>query len=519
MSEDPTRLRLGNASLDRDRGLLRRADGTETVLRPKTLGLLCLLAEHGGRLVTREEILDAVWPGIAVTDDSITQCVVEIRRALGPDAGLLRTMPRRGYMLELPTPAPGEVRPTPPSAPPWPSGSTPVVAVLPFRQFAPDPELALFGVGVLEGVVGALATLREPIVISANTTLRLEPEATEPRGVGLALGAGYVASGTLRRAGERIRLTAELADARSAAVVWQRSYDVTDGNSFDTQDRIAAIIANILAPRVQDAELAIARRRRPGDLGAYHLVLEARSLMFRMDAATFDQAGARLRRAVAADPASAPAWAEMAVWHGLRIGQGWAADREEETRALEDAIERALSLDPSHPRALAMAGHNHTILRRRHEDALALFDLALGTAPNDAETLMWSAPTFAFLGEGREAVRRAERAIALSPQDPLAFRYAHFLSIAHYAANDVDAAAAWGLRSLRANPDYTSNLRMTAAALAAAGRLGEARPLARRVMELEPRFRVGALVSRLPFRDPAIRRRYGDQLIATGMAA
>ena len=516
MSLTASELRIGRTVLDPERGMVRRADGAAATLRPKTLALVLLLAERAGRLVSRAEILDTVWRDLHVTDDSITQCIVELRRALGPDAGLIRTVARRGYVLERSDEA---TAPTAaPRAAPAASG-VPVVAVMPFRQMAPDGALASFGQGVLEGVVGALSSLREPVVISANTTAQVARHENDPRAIGTRLGADYVASGTLRRAGGRLRLTVELADARSAAVLWHRPFDTDDAECFDTQDRIAAVIANTLAPRVQEVELTLARRARPAEPSAYHLLLEARRLMFRMTPAAFEEAGALLGQAAALDPASATVRTERAAWHGLRIGQGWTQDREAETLALEQALAAALERDAAQPRALAMLGHNHTILRRRHEDALLLFDRAQAAAPNDAEALMWTAPTFAFLGEGAEAIARAERAMALSPEDPLLFRYQHFRSIAHYGAGEFEEAARWGLAAERGNPHYTSNLRMTAAALAAIGRQPEARPRSRRVMELEPGFRVGRLVAHLPFRNEGVRQRYGEHLVQAGFPA
>jgi TolB-like protein/Tfp pilus assembly protein PilF len=508
MARSAPTFRLGRAVLDAERGVLRCADGTATTLRPKTLELTLLLARHAGRLVTRAEILDAVWGEVNVTDDSITQCVVELRRALGPDGGLLRTVPKRGYVLDGAAPdglaAAG-------------GAAAPVLAVLPFRPLGPDPALALFGHGVLEGVVGALATLREPVVLSANATLQFGEAALDPREAGRRLGAGYVASGTLRRAGASIRLTVELAEAAGGAVLWQRPFDIEGEDGFDAQDRIAAVIANTLAPRVQEAELAEGRRQRPLDLDAYRLLVEARRLILRLERGAFDRAGALLVRAAALDPAFAPTQTTLADWHSLRIGQGWSPDREGDTAAIERAVAAALEGDAQNPRALAMLGHNEAILRRRHDDAVALFDRALAAAPNDAETLLWTVPTLAWMGQGEAAVRRAERAMALSPDDPLAFRYQHFLSIGHYVRGDLAAAAEWGLRSARANPNYTSNLRVTAAALAAQGRAAEARPLAAQVMALEPGFRVGPMIARHAFRDAAARAAYGRRLVDAGL--
>ncbi|MGK7869678.1 winged helix-turn-helix domain-containing protein [Falsiroseomonas sp. E2-1-a20] len=505
-------LRIGSRSLDPDRGVLRCADGTGVSLRPKTLELLLLLHRHGGRVVARGEILDALWPDLHVTDDSITQCVVELRRALGPDAALLRTVAKRGYLLEAEAPV------TVPPAVPAAVRSMPVVALLPFRLLPDAPDLALVAEGILDGIVGALAGLREPVVISANSTRHLAAEADLPS-VGQRLGAHYVTAGTLRRAGDRLRLGMELAEAQSGRVLWQRSFDLVDAALFETQDRIAAIIAHTLAPRVQEAELRAARQAPPRVLGAYHLLLQARQMVFRLERQAFETAGGMLRQAIALDPGFAPGYAALGDWHSLRIGQGWSPDAAAETEALEAAVRTALDLDPGNARALALLGHSHTVLRRRYADAVTQFDRALEAAPNDAEAWLRSSPTYAFMGEGQEALRRADQALALSPEDPLIFRYQHYKAIAHYAADELEAAAEWGLRSQRANPHYTSNLRLTAASLAALGRLAEARPLVEQVMALEPDSRASLVAARTPYRDPATRELYRRRVAAAGLPA
>jgi adenylate cyclase len=504
-----SQLRIGSAALDPDRGVLRCADGTAATLRPKTLELLLLLHHNAGRLVARGEILDALWPDLHVTDDSVTQCVVELRRALGPDAVRLRTVAKRGYLLE----------PDPPdAAPASATRNMPVVALLPLRLMPADPELALVAEGVLEGVVGALAALREPVVISANSTRHLAAEADLPA-VGQRLGAQYVAAGTLRRGGDRMRLTIELAEAQTGTVLWQKSYEMVDASLFETQDRIAAVIAHTLAPRVQEAELRATRSAPPSVLGAYHLLLQARQMVFRLEPGSFETAGGMLRDAIALDPAFAPGYAALADWHSLRIGQGWSPDAAAETEALEAAVHAALALDPGNARALALLGHSHTVLRRRYADAVTQFDRALDAAPNDSEAWLRSSPTFAFMGEGREAVRRANQALALSPEDPLSFRYYHYKAIAHYAADELEEAAEAGLRSQRANPHYTSNLRLTAATLAALGRAEEARPLVGQVVALEPGFRATQAAARTPYRDPARRELYHRRMLAAGLPA
>ncbi|HZF75370.1 MAG TPA: winged helix-turn-helix domain-containing protein [Acetobacteraceae bacterium] len=514
------RLRFGRFVLDERRGVIAHEDGQETTLRPKTFELLLLLLRNPGRLVSRAEILDSIWPGVFVTDDSITQCVVEIRRALGDDGSeMLRTLPRRGYILEAevaPADAPlDRGQPSLPAAPRAGPGVS-VVAVLPFRRVEPDARLGAVSEGIVDGIVGTLAALREPIVISSSSTRHLLDTPTDLAEIGRRLRADYVTSGSVRNIGARVRLAVELAEAASGLVRWHRTYDLVEATMFEAQDDIAATIANTLAPRVQEADLQRSRLR-PDDISAYFLMLRARHLMFRLERRALDEAGVLIRQAITLDPTYAPAHAALAGWYHLRIGQGWSSDVAADAEALEAALRKAIEHDFRNARALALLGHTQTIIRRDYEEALYLLDRALDAAPNDAEAWLWSSPTYAWMGDAAEAIRRAERAMALSPEDPFIFRYEHFRAIAHYTAREYEAALHWGLRSCRANPHYTSNLRLTAAATAALGQMEDARRIAQQVMRLEPEFRVGRLIERHAYRDPAARALYGRHLTEAGL--
>ncbi len=413
-----------------------------------------------------------------------------------------------------------QTAPSPSARPPSPviESTVPIVAILPFRVLGPDQSGGTFADGVVEDIVCALAGLREPVVLSSGSTRGFVGAFDLNRLVG-ELGARYAVTGTLRRAGPQIRLAVELVDTTSLAVLWAQVFDTREEQLFDAQDRIAACVANTLTPRVHDAELRRSRGRRGDEIDAYHLLLRARDLVFRLERPAFEDAGEMLRRSVALDPGYAGARTALAEWFSLRLGQGWSADRAGDTARLEAAARDAVRLDPFAARALALLGHSRTILARDYGEARQLIGRALSAAPNDAQVWLWSSPTYAFIGEAREAIRRAERAIALSPQDPLLFRHEHFLSIACYAAGDMSAAAAWGLSSVRRNPNYTSALRMAAAALAAIGRVDDARLLTRTVLALEPEFRTAQFAVRLPFADQGVSTAYAEHLTMAGFPA
>lgn len=531
-------VRFGGCLLDPVRGVVTAADGTRTVLRAKTLALLSLLLENAGRLLSQDEILDHVWQDVTVTPAGVTQCISELRKALGAEgAAMLKTLARRGYildaqpqMLDAPAaPSPAPASPYSVSAPAAPAPSAqpgrrsvtvegaPVVAVLPFRV-AGSAGTDLVAEGIVEDIVHILAGMREPAVISTNSTRRLRDlEGRDPAELAGRLGAHYLVTGTVRAGGQGTRLAVELADAAHGTLIWSRVIEVPDSALFAAQADVAASIAHALVPWLNQAELRATRRQVPDDLSAYHLLLRARDLLFAFDRGPFEEAGDLLQRAAERDPHYAPIYAAMIEWLAYRIFQGWSPDREADTRAMEEAARVALARDPFHARALALYGHNRTIIHHHYDEALELLDRAVSAGPNDAETLIWTSPTLAYVGRTDEAIARANRAMQLSPQDPRMFLYEHFLSIAHYAAGDLDTAARIGLSAARARPNFTSNLRITVAALAGLGRLQEAAPMVDRLMTLQPTLRVGQSLPRFAFRDPAMRERHGRFLRLAGV--
>ncbi len=396
--------------------------------------------------------------------------------------------------------------------PPW-------IAVLPFRTLGADPAAPYLAEGLVDDIVRMLAGLREPVVISSASTRLYRADGTDPGQAGRDLGVRYLVTGTARTAGPAMRLSVQLVDAATNAVQWAQAYDAEDGRLFEAQDRIVEEIVNMLAPRVHEAELRRIRMQRPSNLGAYHLTLEARELIFGLELDSFEKAGRLLSQAVAMEPNYAAAHAARAQWFSLRLGQRWSPDPPADVAELARAAHAAVRLDARNARALALLGHGKTIFEHNLIEGQSYSDRAVDAAPNDAEVWLWSSPTRAYLGQAEDAVRRAERALRLSPKDPFVFRTYHFLSLAHYLRGAYDEAAHWGTLSARANARYTSNTRLTAVCLAELGRDREAQDMVRLIMAVDPDFRAHTMLHRLPFRDAALRERFVRMLHHAGVPA
>lgn len=436
-----------------------------------------------------------------------------LKRELGiTPAAQTREIARR-LRAEMDPPALVEpVRPEP-----VPLGAPPPVAVLPFAQLGDEMVPSHIADGILVDTVCQLAGLRELQVISHGSTLAYRDPQVDLRQVGRELGARYVVRGAMRRRGDALRLTTELADAGTGAVVWARTHDTSATLDFADQDRLVAQIVNTLAPRVQELELKRIRGKRPESLTVYEKALLAREHLQVLQRQSFDRAKGLLDEIVRVEPDYPDAHALLADWHTLSLTQGWLKDRQRAVEATEAEATRALALDAENCRALMFHAHRRALNHRDIDGAMELFDRGTGSWPGSAHMWLWSSYTWSYAGEAQEAVRRVTRAMELSPRDRDAHDFYSTLCVAHYTAGEYDIAAQWGLKAI-AEPSYLrAGLRWTAGSLAAAGDLARAREIARRAMEEMPEQRVRDVVGNSPFRDAWRREAYGQHLILAGL--
>jgi adenylate cyclase len=400
---------------------------------------------------------------------------------------------------------------------PRPGGGPPWIAVLPFRAAGPDPVPDYFSGGLVEDIVCNLVRVQEPVVISANSTAGYRDQPQNLRRIGRELGVRYVAAGSIRKSGNRLRIAAELTEAESGVVLWAQPYDVEATLLFDVQDNIAGRIVSTWLPRLHEAELRRIRTKRPESMTAYDFVLQARDLVFRLDRQALEQATKLLACAISLESDYSAAHALMADLVTLRVGQGWSEDIAADARTSDRMAHAAITSDPYNTRALAIYAHNRSFLYRDYDTAVRLFDRALETAPNDANAWMWSTCTQAYIGDGPGSVARAERALRLSPRDALLFRYYSSLCLAHYTNGSYEEAAHWGRLAAHESPNYTANLRFTSAALVELGHVNEARELVGLVMRVQPEFRAQHVIDRHPYRDLDRRVKIARALITAGL--
>jgi DNA-binding SARP family transcriptional activator/Tfp pilus assembly protein PilF len=399
------------------------------------------------------------------------------------------------------------------------AGNCPPVAVLPFQQLGNEALPSHLADGLAADIVCQLSGLRELSVISHGSTQGLRDPNLDLRAVGRILGVRYVVRGSLRRSDHSIRMTTELADAGSGTVVWARSHDLSPTISFSDQDRVVAQIVHTLAPRVHEQELRRIRGKRPETLTTYEKVLLARESIGRLERESFLKARTMLDSVMRTEPGYAEAYALAADWHGLLISQGWSPDRQADIKAIDRLSDTALSLDADNVRALIFRAHRKSLHHRAYHEAKEIFAHALEISPNSATGWLWSSYTFAYLNEAEEAVRRATRALQLSPRDRQIQDFYHALCVAHYTAGDYRAATEWGLKALSEKPHRRAAYRWAAASLVAAGRTDQAREIAQRGMLAMPNQTVREVMAVHPYDDEQRRTAYSFHLLAAGFPA
>jgi adenylate cyclase len=394
----------------------------------------------------------------------------------------------------------------------------PSIAVLPFADQTAETANSYFSDGLVEDIIAALSCLPELIVISRTSVLRYRGRAVKPQQIRRDLRVRYMLSGSVRRAGNRVRLSAELCDCESGETIWSNHFAGEAADLFELQDELSAKVVATIAPQVQEAELRRALRKRPESLDAYDYVLRGLDLLYRFDdEAKFNQARVMFGRAMALDPSYATAHALAATWYSVRFNQGLSVDAAADFREAERLSQLALTMDRFDPQALSLCGHLRAFLFRDYDQAIELFDRALAANPSSAIAWMRSSATFSYIGETREARRRADIGLRLSPYDAHVFYSYTIMALASYAAGDYEDAAQWARRSAALSPRFTANLRFLAASLAASGKLDEARQAGRELLQVDPKFSALQFAERHGFKDPAMRRLFGEHLIKAGL--
>jgi adenylate cyclase len=381
----------------------------------------------------------------------------------------------------------------------------PSIAVLPFESLSAEPDQAYLADGIVEAITAALSRIRSFFVIARNTAFTYKGRATNVRDIGSELGVAYLLEGSVQKAGNRIRITVQLIETEGGAHVWSAHYDGTIDDIFDLQDRITEQVAGALQPSIRIAEIERSRRKRPQDLGAYDYAMRAMPHVWALEKEESTKALELLDKALAIDP-EYPLALSLAGWcHAQRSVYNWADDIAGSQALARTLAERAAELSGDDPLILAVLGAVHTFVHNLGT-ARVLLERALALDPNAA----WAWSRLGWVENYSDRPERAledfERALRLSPLDPMNFNNYVGMASAHEVAQDYDKAVALYRRALEERPHAMWIYRHLASSLSGAGRMEEAKEAYAEMMRSYPGLTVSKYKEAMVFSAPTLER-------------
>jgi TolB-like protein len=514
--------------LDPDRRELRR--GSELVaVGPKVFDLLLFLVQNRNQVVTRDDLLQAVWNGRIVSESTLTSHINAVRKAIGDtgkDQRLIRTVARKGIrfvdkIAEEKLPASTSVVSSTiageESGPVLTLPDSPSIAVLPFRNLSGDVEQDYFADGIVEDIITALSRIRWLFVIARNSSFTYKGRTVDEKQVGRELGVRYVVEGSVRQSENRIRITGQLVDAATGTHLWAERFEGTLDDIFELQDRIATSIVGAIAAQLERAEIERARRKPTGSLSAYDNYLRGMPHLHRGTRGAIDEALPLFYKAIQLDPDFASAHA-MAAWcHFWRKVNGWMTDRAREIAEGVRLARLAVELGKDDAVALTRGGHALAHLAGEVEGAIALVDRALVLNPNLASAWFLGGFLRAESGDPDAAIEFFTRAMRFSPLDPEMFRMQAGMALSHLFAGRFDVASSWAELSFRQSPSFLLVVAIIAASHALAGRAEQAHTAIEHLRKLDPTFHVTGLADWISIRRPEHLARFETGLRLAGL--
>jgi TolB-like protein len=481
-------LAFGDCLLDPGRRELKRASGEAISIGPQVFDLLLFLIENRARVVSKDDLLEAVWQGRIVSESTITSHINAARTAIG-DSGseqkFIRTVARKGFRFV------GEVSEH--AATSDAEGAAPLrtlvlpdkpsVAVLPFTNMSGDAEQDYFADGMVEDIITALSHIRWLFVIARNSSFTYKGRANDVKQVGRELGVRYVLEGSVRKAANRVRITGQLVDAETGGHLWAERYEGALDDVFQLQDRITESVVGAMARELERAEIERAKRKPTESLDAYDYFLRGMSRFHAGGHENFDLG--------------------MAAWSlfGRRLN-GWSEDPDQDTADGAQLARRAVDLGKTDAVALTRGGHALAHFTRDLNAGVDFIDKALVLNPNLAAAWFLGGFLRIWRGEPDDAIKRFEHAMRLSPLDYEMFRMQMGVGMAHLMAKRFDEARAWAEKSFRDVPIFPMSAAVIASSCAHAGNMEDARRAIDDVCRLDPRLRLSTLDNWLPYARP-----------------
>jgi TolB-like protein len=432
--------------------------------------------------------------GICLSEDAYRQVRARLDLAVN-DLGLIQLKniaePVRVYSLEVGVPAPVKPAPQADAAAPEPSArhalpDRPSIAVLAFQNMSGDHEQEYFADGMAEDIITALSQFQQLFVIARNSSFTYKGRAVDVKQVGRELGVRYVLEGSVRKAGNRVRITGQLVDASTGAHLWADRFDGTVEDIFDLQDQVTGAVVAAIAPKLEQAEIERARRKPTERLDAYDYFLRGMAGFHEQSKKGNTKALELFYRAIELDPDFAAAHG-MAAWcYATGRVQGWIILDPQAIVEARRLAQRAVELGQDDAIALSAGGFALAVAIREPNRAVIFIDRALVLNPNLAMAWFASGWVRAYVGEPDLAIQHMARAMRLSPFDPRLYSMQTGTAYAHFFAGRYEEAVSWSEKAVRAQPNWLVGIRVMVASYALGGRLAEAQKAMTQMLEVDP---------------------------------
>jgi TolB-like protein/Tfp pilus assembly protein PilF len=515
--------------LDIERRELRRSSEAIAV-EPQVLDLLIYLVQNRDRVVSKDDLIASVWGGRIVSDSTLTSRIYAARKAVG-DSGqhqkLIRTVARKGLRFvgavrTQPNSGESALVAAPPSdephehaQPALPLPDRPAIAVLPFVNMSGDPEQEYFSDGISEDIITALSKLRWFFVIARTSSFGYKGKAVHMKQIADELGVGYVIEGSVRKAGDRVRITVQLIDVATGNHLWAERYDRGLTDLFAVQDEITEAIVASIEPQLYAAENFRARRKPPESMDAWDLVMRALSHYWRVTRQDNVVAQALLEKAITIDPNYGQALGVLAASYTFSAHMGW-ADMATAVPIAQRAALAAIRADSEDPWARYALGCVY-LFTRNFEDSLAELELALSLNPNFSLAQGYYGLALSYCGRWEEADEAARRALRLSPRDPFSALYYGIASYAQFVGRNYDEAMQLARAAIRLRGDFAGGHRVLTAAAGMAGQADIATGALLELRRAQPNISLAWIASEMPIKQDADREHYLEGLRRAGL--
>jgi adenylate cyclase len=403
--------------------------------------------------------------------------------------------PIRVYRLRPEAAVPGAPRLPALSLPDKPS-----IAVLPFQNMSGDPEQEYFADGMVEEIITALSRMRWLFVIARNSSFTYKGRAVDVKQVGRELGVRYVLEGSVRKAGNRVRITGQLIDTSTGAHLWAERFDGGVDDIFDLQDQVTASVVGAIAPKLEQAEIERAKRKPTESLDAYDYFLRGMAAFHQQTKEGNGQALALFYKAIELDPNFAAAYGTAARCYAQRKSGGWVTDRAFEAAETARLARRVGDVGSDDAVALFGAGIAVALVLGELDEGDALINRAITLNPNLATAWFASGWVKVWRGEPEVAIEREARAMRLSPHDTFTFNMQSATAAGHFFSGRYAEASSWAETAIQARPDFVPPNIMAAASAAFLGNQPAAAKAMARLRQLIPELRISNLKDLLPIR-------------------